>query len=400
MELTGRLAGSFTFPTGSRLRAQAALALFLAAGMPASVHAGHGAQDHGAHDHAGHHAAAAVGGTAAEKAPAGRRRGGRWGADYFPNVPLVTHEGETVRFFDDLIKNKIVTINLVYTSCPNMCPLSTARLARVQELLGDRVGRDIFMYSISVDPETDTPEKLKAYAEKFHVGPGWLFLTGKEDDIMLLRKKLGFLNEAVRPALNDHNGAVLIGNQRTGQWMKRMITSSPYILAAQIGSWLGNWQIPNPQRASYASAPELRAPDMGENLFRTRCAVCHTIGNVMRTVAGGSTIETGERLGPDLLGVSKRRSREWLTGWIRNPKQMLEDEDPVALALYAEYDEVLMPNFRLSEIEVNALIDFIREESDRIRNARSGSVDSHQLDSDPGMEGSKNDDGHNIKARL
>src|SRR2546430_17387977 len=107
----------------------------------------------------------------------------RWGADYFPDVALTTHEGKTVRFYDDLIKGKIVAIDLIYTTCQYACPLETARLAQVQRVLGDRVGRDIFFYSITIDPAHDTPEVLKAYAEKYHVGPGWLFLTGSAADI-------------------------------------------------------------------------------------------------------------------------------------------------------------------------------------------------------------------------
>src|SRR5476649_119157 len=86
----------------------------------------------------------------------------RWGADYFPNVPLTTQDGTTVHFYDDLIKGKIVVIDLIYTHCKDMCPLETARLAQVQRLLGDRVGKDIFFYSISIDPKQDTPEVLKA----------------------------------------------------------------------------------------------------------------------------------------------------------------------------------------------------------------------------------------------
>src|SRR5256714_9515103 len=114
-----------------------------------------------------------------------------WGADYFPNVPLRTQDGATVHLYDDLLKGKAVAINLIYTSCKDECPLETAKLVQVQRLLGDRVGKDVFFYSISIDPRHDTPEVLKAYAERFHIGPGWLFLTGKEEDIRLLTKKLG-----------------------------------------------------------------------------------------------------------------------------------------------------------------------------------------------------------------
>jgi protein SCO1/2 len=99
------------------------------------------------------------------------------GADWFTNVELQTHEGRTVRFYDDLLKDKIVLVNFMFTDCGDVCPGMTQNLADVQKLLGDRVGRDIFMYSISLQPEIDTPEKLKDYADMFDVGPGWLFLT-------------------------------------------------------------------------------------------------------------------------------------------------------------------------------------------------------------------------------
>src|SRR5476651_2114272 len=128
--------------------------------------------------------------------------GSQWGANYFPNVVLTTQNGKKVHFYDDLIKGKIVVIDLIYTHCKDMCPLETARLAQVQRLLGDRVGKDIFFYSISIDPKQDTPEVLKAYAEKFHAGPGWLFLTGKEEDILLISKKLGLYSDP-NPANRD-----------------------------------------------------------------------------------------------------------------------------------------------------------------------------------------------------
>jgi len=96
----------------------------------------------------------------------------RWGADYFPNVPLTTQDGATVRLYDDLLKGRSVAINVMYTSCKDECPLETARLAQLQRLLGERMGKDIFFYSITIDPKRDTPKVLKAYAEKYGVGPG------------------------------------------------------------------------------------------------------------------------------------------------------------------------------------------------------------------------------------
>src|ERR1051326_2498626 len=113
----------------------------------------------------------------------------RLAAGEFPNVELTTQDGQRVRFYDDLIKGKSVMIDLIYTDCKDECPLETARLAQVQKLLGDRVGKDVFFYSISIDPTHDTPEVLKEYADKFHVGPGWLFLTGNLNDIHLVAQK-------------------------------------------------------------------------------------------------------------------------------------------------------------------------------------------------------------------
>lgn len=112
-----------------------------------------------------------------------------WGESYIPNVPLVTQDGQTVRLYEDLIKNKIVLINFMYASCKEVCPLATARMAQLQQALGDHVGRDIFLYSITLDPEHDTPAVLKKHAEAFHAGPGWLFLTGKPEDIAVVRYK-------------------------------------------------------------------------------------------------------------------------------------------------------------------------------------------------------------------
>src|SRR6476469_3451728 len=91
-----------------------------------------------------------------------------WGANYFPNVELTDQDGNKLKFYDDLLKDKIVAIELFYTHCLDTCPLETARLAQVQKVLGDRVGKDIFFYSLSIDPTRDTPEALKAYAQKYN----------------------------------------------------------------------------------------------------------------------------------------------------------------------------------------------------------------------------------------
>ena len=336
----------------------AAVALLLLVSTPARGH-------QGSHSDAGNSSRKSTSVTKLSSSNGVRNGGVRWGADYFPNVSLVTSEGKTVRFFDDLIKDKVVLINFIYTSCEDSCPLETARLANVQRILGDRVGRDIFMYSITVDPETDTPEVLKQYAEKFNIGPGWLFLTGEYEDLVVLRKKLGLFIKDIRQDLNDHNTSIIMGNQATGRWMKRSPFENPYFLAEQLGSWMSNWKRPAANPVSYAEAPKLRKISRGENLFRTRCVACHTIG-------GGHRVDSARtQVGPDLLGVTGRRERAWLVRWLTEPQKMLAEKDPIIMGLLASYDNVSMPNMHLNEIDVTALLEYLDTESRRVEGTRS-----------------------------
>ncbi|VAW67978.1 Cytochrome oxidase biogenesis protein Sco1/SenC/PrrC, thiol-disulfide reductase involved in Cu(I) insertion into CoxII Cu(A) center, partial [hydrothermal vent metagenome] len=132
-----------------------------------------------------------------------RQRKSRYGENYFPNIELTNQDGKKFRFYDDLIKDKVVSINFIFTSCQNVCPLETARLKEVYNLLEDRIGKDLFMYSITVDPERDSPEVLKEYMNKFDIGPGWQFLTGKKEDIDALRVKLGLYIQDLDETLPD-----------------------------------------------------------------------------------------------------------------------------------------------------------------------------------------------------
>jgi protein SCO1 len=157
-------------------------------------------------------------------------------AGYFPNVPLQTQEGKTVRFYDDLLKDKIVTINFFYCRCQGVCSPITSNLLEVQKLLGARVGHDIFMYSISLDPEHDTPAVLKEYAEDRGLGPGWLLLTGRPADIELLRHKLGAvdLNPEIDRIRSNHSGMVRYGNEARQLWAACPGESRPAWLVKSI----------------------------------------------------------------------------------------------------------------------------------------------------------------------
>ncbi|KGJ99316.1 SCO family protein [Thalassotalea sp. ND16A] len=282
------------------------------------------------------------------------RPAGAGGASYFPNIALITHHGNKVHLYDDLLKDKVVVINFIYTSCPNSCPLETARLRAVQELLGERVGRDIFMYSITIDPEVDTVQVLNHYAEKFDIGPGWVFLTGKEDDIILLRKKLGlYMDEIQNGDELDHNLTMIVGNEATGKWIKRSPFDNPKGLANLIGYDLFDGMVARTGAKSYASVPEVSKPSRGQYLYRTRCTACHTLGQ-------------GDGLGPDLLGVVAKRDRTWLARWLKVPDEMLAEKDPIAMQLFAQYQQLAMPNLQLSDIDVAALIDYMAAESRRI----------------------------------
>ena len=270
---------------------------------------------------------------------------------HFPNVELITQDGKKVRFYDDLIKGKVVALELIYTTCKYNCPLETARMVQLQKLLSDRMGKDIFFYSITIDPEHDTPEVLKAYAEKYHVGPGWTFLTGKEADIKLISKKLGLDKLPNGNDPDGHTPSLLIGNEATGIWMRNSALDNTKFMALKIQNLLGYsaQAAVNMETASRTESVKLDI-DKGAYLFATRCAACHTIGN-------------GDKVGPDLLGVTSVRERAWLSRMIIEPDKLIEEKDPIATSLFKKYREIRMPRLGLPEADVNTLIEFMKTQT-------------------------------------
>jgi protein SCO1/2 len=226
---------------------------------------------------------------------------------------------------------------------------------QVQRLLGDRVGKDIFFYSISIDPKHDTPARLKAYAEKFGVGPGWLFLTGNEDDIKLVARKLGLFRQNDAASRDGHRPMLMLGNEPTGQWMRNSAVASPKYLATTISDFM-NWE--RPQSGRRYTAAQLLPPDAAVLLFQNRCSACHTIGQ-------------GDGVGPDLAGVTTRRERAWLARYLAVPDQMLAEGDPIAMELFARYKNVPMPNLRLSESEIALVLSYL-ESQGRVAPERQG----------------------------
>jgi len=268
-------------------------------------------------------------------------------ADYFPNVPLVTQDGKAVRFYDDLLKGKKVVINVIFTSCTDVCPLETANLVQLTKLLGERVGRDVYFYSLSIDPQRDTPPVLKAYAEKFGAGgPGWLFLTGKPEDIKAITKKLALVRDrGGDPTTRESHHApyLVLGIEPSGLWTRKHATTNPRFLASDMNTFF-SWPETEPQK-SYAEARPLQINE-GLRLFQSRCSSCHTIGQ-------------GDKIGPDLRGVTDRRERAWLARYIADAPRILSSGDPVAAALHNKYKKVVMPYLGLSASQVAEVMSFL-----------------------------------------
>jgi protein SCO1 len=271
---------------------------------------------------------------------------------HFPNIELTTQDGKKVHFYDDLIKGKIVAVAFIYTTCQYACPLETARMAQVQKKLGDRVGNDIFFYSISIDPVHDTPEALKAYMEKFHVGPGWTFLTGKKEDIDFLQKRLGVYSD---PSVNadGHLPHLLIGNEATGTWIRANALDNPSFQARMIGEFLDNFRHTDfkaEQQKKSGDGNPIANFDRGRYVFVRDCGACHTVGQ-------------GDKVGPDLLGVTSVRDHQWLVRIIQQPEQLLKENDPIATALLKKYNNVRMPNLSVNDDELNLLIGYFQAET-------------------------------------
>ena len=158
---------------------------------------------------------------------------------YFPNLVLTTHVGQKVKFYDDLVKDKIVIFNMMYAKCEGICTPVTRNLVRLQRLLGDRVGKDIFMYSFTLKPKDDTPAALKHYAHMHKVKPGWLFLTGSVADMETLRRKLGYVDPdpVVDKDISNHIGVIKYGNEPLERWGGCPGMQTPEWIAETI-SWV------------------------------------------------------------------------------------------------------------------------------------------------------------------
>jgi cytochrome c2 len=279
-------------------------------------------------------------------------------------VPVIDQNGRTLHFYDDVIKGKIVVISFIYTSCQDLCPLTTARMAQLEDKLDGAVGRDLFFISMSVDPENDTPERMKAFADAFDVGPGWLFLTGKPADIRAINYKLGDRSDR---NLSDHRNEIVLGNDAGGYWQRASVFGELDSLVISIRQMNPTWlnEVRLPERVEKADIKRFILSDdqPGQVLFKRICAPCHTIG-------------VGDRVGPDLRDVTARRDRAWLTSFIRNPKKMFADKDPIVLAMAEKFPGVRMPVLGISDTDAQELLSYLDEQSARIVDAAPSSAPS------------------------
>jgi protein SCO1 len=311
--------------------------------------------------------AEAQSGTTAQTAP--QTRHNRWGADYFPNVPVIDQNGRKLHFYDDVLKGKIVVISFIYTSCQDICPLTTAKMAQLEDKLEGAVGRDLTFISMSVDPENDTPERMKAFADAFDAGPGWLFLTGKLEDIRAINYKLGDRSDR---GLANHRNEIVLGNDALGIWQRASVFGDLDSLVISIRQmdpvYLNQVRLPQHEELD-AQKYVISNDQAGQILFARICAPCHTIG-------------VGDRVGPDLRDVTARRDRAWLTSFIMDPKKKFAEKDPIVLAMAEKFPGVRMPDLGISDNDVEELLTYVDRQSARIEDRVPGGAapraSSHQ----------------------
>jgi cytochrome oxidase Cu insertion factor (SCO1/SenC/PrrC family) len=144
-----------------------------------------------------------------------------------PDTTVIDQTGASRHFYSDLVKDRVVVMNFIFTTCTTICPTMGATFSRVQRLLGNR---EVSLISISVDPATDTPQRLDAWSKKLDARPGWTLVTGEKTDIDRLLKSLGVFT----PSRDSHTPTVLVGNARSGQWQRASGFATPAAIVSLI----------------------------------------------------------------------------------------------------------------------------------------------------------------------
>lgn len=159
----------------------------------------------------------------------------------FPPAVMIDHDGRPQRFYEDLIRDRVVVMNVAYASCAGICPLSIANLKRVHELMGDRVGVEFDMLTMSLQPLQDTPARLRDYIARQRIPTrGWRFVTGQPLEVDAVRRRMGFfdLDPVIDADLNQHTGLITIGNDRFDWWCMTPALATPSLIVAAIDRML------------------------------------------------------------------------------------------------------------------------------------------------------------------
>jgi protein SCO1/2 len=273
-----------------------------------------------------------------------------WRGDYLPNLSVLDQNGKELKFYDDVIKDRIVVVSFIYTTCRDMCPLITARLAQMREQLDPAIAEKVRFVSVSVDPANDTPERLKQFADALKLEGDWLLLTGKRRDIDAIRHKLGERSGK----LSEHRLEVLLGNDATGEWERASALGDLGNLAMAVRAMdpevRKKVELATAGPNDDAAAAQIGMGLPGHALFIKACAACHTIGK-------------GEKVGPDLAGLTERRDQAWAVKYITAPNKVRAAKDPTALELRERFKAIRMPNLGISEAEAMDLIDYLERKS-------------------------------------
>ena len=150
---------------------------------------------------------------------------------YFSNLELINQDGETVRFFDDVLKDKVVVISFIFTNCEGACPLITHKLTLVRDRMEGQIGAPVRFVSLSLDPARDTPAAMKAFAKTHHADhEGWVFLTGKPENLDSIIKRLGQFTDD----MEAHSTMMLAGNVSAAHWIKILPHEQPPAIAQKL----------------------------------------------------------------------------------------------------------------------------------------------------------------------
>jgi protein SCO1/2 len=294
-----------------------------------------------------------------------------WGKAYLPNNRVVDQDNRSLSFYDDSLKGKITILSFIYTTCRDICPVVTARLSQLEEKLGSVVGRDVFFISISIDPENDTPEKMREYAKAFSAGPSWLFLTGTPENMEAIRYKLG---ERSGGKISQHRNEILLYNDNNGVWERASVFGDLNTLAETVRAMDPAWRSqaagnPSAGIVKAAAAASGTGPDPsiglpGEALFIKTCASCHSIGR-------------GPKVGPDLVNLTSRRDRSWIASYIANPDKIRSQDTPVVRELTEQFPTVRMPNLGLADVDISDVIAYIEASTYAVEADKSPKTHHH-----------------------